>query len=202
MSLTHHGVFSRSFQASYKQSLSDFRHFYDDIHIYGELESAEQVFYMIPGLNGSPGQVRFVLPALFQTYGQKIFVRCCYLDEFSVRLPIWEKYTLANVEKKRQKIASDLQALAKATSKDLNIIISSNGFYDFLFALDLIGDPSLVKRLVIGWAACSPDGRNILLPVVQSRHPIRKGWFQASQRPPRNPVHPYPYPSESPTEYC
>ncbi len=144
------------FRKRYMESLGFYKHFYDDIHEYGSQESARKVFYFVPGISGVPGQIRFIFPSLFNRYGANMYVRCCYLPEFSATKPMWEKYTVENVDKKRDAIVEDLSALLSAHG-DVTVIASSNGFYDFLHAYDELNDARAGKRLTLLWGACAPD---------------------------------------------
>lgn len=140
----------------YIESLGFYRHFYDDIHEYGNRETARKVFYFIPGIGGVPGQIRFIFPSIFNLYGANIYIRCCHLPEFSATRPIWEKYTVANVDRKRDVIVDDLSALLSAHD-EVTVIASSNGFYDFIHAYDELNDARAGKRLTLLWGACAPD---------------------------------------------
>ncbi len=140
----------------YIESLGFYKHFYDDIYEYGSQTSARKVFYFVPGIGGVPGQIRFIFPSLFNRYGVNIYVRCCYLPEFSATEPIWEKYTVENVDKKRDAIVEDLSDLLSAHG-DVTVIASSNGFYDFISAYDVLNDARASKRLTLLWGACAPD---------------------------------------------
>ncbi len=144
------------FKKRYFESLRFYKHFYDDISEYGNRENPSKVFYFIPGINGTPGQIRFVLPSLFQRYGRDLYVRCCYLPEFSATTPIWEKYTIANMDRKRAVIVADLCALL-STYGDVTVIASSSGFYDFAHAYDEVADAAAAGRLKLVWGACAPD---------------------------------------------
>ncbi len=140
----------------YIESLGFYKHFYDDIYEYGSQKSARKIFYFVPGIGGVPGQIRFIFPSLFNRYGVNIYVRCCYLPEFSATAPIWEKYTVENVDKKRNAIVEDLSGLLSAHG-DVTVIASSNGFYDFISAYDALNDARAGKRLTLLWGACAPD---------------------------------------------
>ncbi|NIR30110.1 MAG: hypothetical protein GWN84_12505 [Gammaproteobacteria bacterium] len=144
------------FRKRYLESLRAYRHFYDDIHEYGSPKRAANVFYFIPGINGTPGQIRFVLPSLQRIFGQALYVRCCHLPEFSATRPIWEKYTLANVDAKRDVIVSDLLELLE-THGPVTVIVSSNGFYDFLYAYQTLKHRYGEPPLRVLWGACAPD---------------------------------------------
>ena len=120
------------FKREYLASLGCFALFYDDFAEYGDRD-APLAFYFVPGIDGVPGQVRFALPMLLRTVGPHIYVRSLHLEEFSAKRPIWEKFTPANVDKKRERIVADLDRLAGRHEK-LFVMCSSSGFYDFLSA--------------------------------------------------------------------
>lgn len=144
------------FKSRYLESLAHYKSFCDDIHEYGGERNARRVFYFIPGINGTAGQVRFILPSLFQKYGAHIYVRCCYLPEFSATRPIWEKYTLENVDRKRNVIVRDLGDLL-SRHDNVIVLVSSNGFYDFAHAYDDLAGAAAAGRLRLLWGACAPD---------------------------------------------
>ncbi|XCN74752.1 MAG: hypothetical protein Q3M24_08415 [Candidatus Electrothrix aestuarii] len=148
-------LYTKQFVTACKRSLqNDYRQFYDDFFEYGN-SSAETALYFIPGINGVPGQIRFALPSLMKRYGTDIYVRCLNVPEFSAKNPIWEKYSLANMERKRARLISDLNALGERY-KQVKIIVSSNGIYDFMFALRGL-DQSLLEKSVLFWVAVAPD---------------------------------------------
>ncbi len=144
------------FKKRYFESLEFYKHFYDDISEYGNKENPSKVFYFIPGINGVPGQIRFILPSLYRRYGHDIYARCCFLPEFSATTPIWEKYTVENMDRKRATIVADLSALLSAYG-DVTVVASSSGFYDFVHAYDALSDAAAVGRLKLVWGACAPD---------------------------------------------
>ena len=76
-------MLQQHFKSRYFESLGFYKHFYDDIWQYGSEENPDKVFYFIPGINGTPGQIRFALPSIFKQYGPNIYIKCCYLEEFS-----------------------------------------------------------------------------------------------------------------------
>ncbi|MHB1948576.1 MAG: hypothetical protein ACYCQI_10750 [Gammaproteobacteria bacterium] len=152
-------MFSQFFQKCYLNNLSDnYSLFYDDFHEYGNRESAEHAIYFIPGLNGTPGQVRLAMPAIKKNFGHKLYIKCLYLDEFSANRPVWEKYTLINIEKKALKIISDVTDLLKRFKK-INLFVSSNGFYDFAnaYAKEL---HKYKNDIILFWVACAPHKFN------------------------------------------
>lgn len=143
------------FRNHYLESLTDYKSFYDDIHEYGNPNRGEKCIYFVPGYNGAAGQIRFAFPSFSAYYGPDIYVRSCYLKEFSARKPIWEKYTVENLRKRRQKIVTDLEELA-LRFREIDVITSSSGFFDFLAALT--ETPSQVReKLKLAWVACAPD---------------------------------------------
>lgn len=94
-------MYSRSFQEAYLKSLADdYSLFYDDFYEYGNRTEAKHAIYFIPGLNGAPGQVRLAMPAIKKIFDEQPYIKCLYLDEFAAQVPVWEKYTLLNMEKK------------------------------------------------------------------------------------------------------
>lgn len=144
------------FRQRYLESLRAYRLFYDDFYEYGNARRAAHLFYFIPGINGTPGQIRFVFPSLFQRFGHHFYVRCCHLPQFSTTRPIWEKYTLANIDARRDVIVADLRELLEAHPA-VTVIASSNGFYDFLYAYQALGRAYRDARLRVLWGACAPD---------------------------------------------
>jgi len=144
------------FRRRYLESLRDYKHFYDDIHEYGSERRARRVFYFVPGINGTPGQIRFVLPSLHRVFGPDIYVRCCHLSEFSALRPIWEKYTRENMDRKRDVIVQDVVELLAHHGR-LTVIASSNGFYDFLHAHERLRRRVDPDQLRVLWGACAPD---------------------------------------------
>jgi pimeloyl-ACP methyl ester carboxylesterase len=149
-------MFQSHFKKAYLNSLEhSTRFFYDDFCEYGSYEHAKNALYFIPGINGTPGQIRFTFPSLMREFGQDTYIKCLYLPEFSATQPVWEKYTIENVEKKRQQIIKDITALLKRFDT-LRVFCSSNGFYDFIAALSDIPKKDQ-KRLRLYWAAAAPD---------------------------------------------
>lgn len=143
------------FESCYMKSLNDFRYFYDDVYEYGCPDRADHVFYFIPGLNGVPGQIRFTLPAFYNAFGLRFYIRCLYLPEFSASHPIWDKYTPENMEKRRAVIRKDLERLTADHGK-VRVLVSSTGFYEFAAAFTDF-PPQLRDALSLMWAAASPD---------------------------------------------
>lgn len=133
---------SENFIKSYEKSLKQvYRYFYDDFEEYGNRD-ASHAFYFIEGIGGVPGQIRFAFPSIIKKWGTNVYIKSLHLKEFSAKEFIWNKYTLKNIEKKKEKIISDLNNLGKKY-KRVTIITSSNGFYDFAFAY-----PKLSKELL------------------------------------------------------
>ncbi len=143
------------FEQRYRVSLNAYRYFYDDVHEYGCAESADHVFYFIPGLNGVAGQVRFTLPAFHSVFGNRFYIRGLYMPEFSASCPIWEKYTEANLKKRRAIIQDDLEGLVARHGR-VYILASSTGFYEFAAAFGSF-PPVLRAALTLIWAAAAPD---------------------------------------------
>ena len=100
-SLGKTGAFALQFREKYLHSLHDLRFFYDDVAEIGNAETAEHAFYFVPGLNGTPGQMRFLLPSLIRVYGNNVYLKSLHLPEFSARVATWEKYTLENISQTR-----------------------------------------------------------------------------------------------------
>lgn len=142
------------FLKRYYDSLSTFRHFYDDLYEYGNPETCNEVFYFIPGMSGAPGQLRFGLPSIMQRFGNRIYVKCLHLDEFSSHRPTWTKYNKENLEKRRQKIAHDLTEMSKRFAR-IRVVVSSTGFYDFLGSYQQL--EQIEDKLVLYWLSCAPD---------------------------------------------
>ncbi len=148
-------MLSASFKAAYIESLKDnYSLFYDDFHEYGNRETAKHAVYFIPGLNGSPGQMRFAMPAIKKVFHNNVYIKCLFQKEFSADIPVWEKYSLDNLDKKSNTIVSDINDLLNDFDK-VSIFVSSHGFFDFVNAYKT----SLHKhknKLLLFWAACSP----------------------------------------------
>lgn len=144
------------FKKRYIESLGFYKHFYDDFYQYGSEDNPSEVFYFIPGISGTPGQVRFGFPSFFKRYGSDYYIRCCHLEDFSATQPIWEKYTVENVDKKRRVIIDDLKKLVERHNRVV-VVVSSNGFYDFVHAYDEIKSEGVSKNLKLLWVACAPD---------------------------------------------
>lgn len=152
-------MFQEHFKERYKESLGFYKHFYDDLWQYGSEKNPEKVFYFVPGLNGTPGQIRFALPSIIKRYGENIYIRCCHLKEFSALIPTWEKYTSDNIDKKRQIIIADLIELC-SRHDHVVVLTSSTGFYDFVGAYDEIVKCVSLDKLTLLWSACAPDHFN------------------------------------------
>jgi hypothetical protein len=149
------GIWAEHFRRAYLQSLGHHRQFYDDFSEYGRSDGARCAFYFIPGINGTPGQIRFALPSLLQRFGREIYLRACYLPEFSSNRPVWEKYSGDNVLKKRAQVARDLEHML-AEFPHVYVVASSNGFYDLVAAWDRL-PAGASRRLTLLWVACAPD---------------------------------------------
>ncbi|MBI5770997.1 MAG: hypothetical protein HZA93_24685 [Verrucomicrobia bacterium] len=150
------GLLARHFQHCYRQSLDDYRFFYDDITEIGNAATARHVFYFVPGINGTPGQMRFLLPSLTRVFGSQVYLKALHLPEFSARLPMWEKYSLAHVDRKIAQLRVDLHALL-ARFPRFAVLCSSNGFYDFMAAAEAFAPDEIESRIQLVWGACAPD---------------------------------------------
>ena len=147
-------MLKRIYTRSYINSLKyDHRHFYDDLDEYGNQDS-DTAFYFIPGINGTAGQIRFAIPNLIGKFGKDIFIKSCFLEEFSSKALIWDKYKLSNVLKKREKIVFDLNKMAQKNRR-LYIVASSSGFYDFLYAYGSLSEKVRDKSELL-WVAVAP----------------------------------------------
>lgn len=153
---THEGVFARLFRERYLRSLDDYRFFYDDLATLGDPSDAEYVVYFVPGINGTPGQIRFVLPSLTHVFGRRLYIKSLHLPEFSARRPTWLKYSLVNVDRKIARLQADLTDLL-ARHEHVIVIASSNGFYDFAAAAGRLPEDTLRERIHLVWGACAPD---------------------------------------------
>ncbi len=142
------------FVARYHESLFFYKYYYDDLRLVGDPERCSEAFYFIPGFNGTPGQVRFGLPSLFEKFGRDLYLKGLYLDEFSCRQPSWMKYSAKNLQKRRQRIVADLGEMAQRFSR-IRVVASSTGFYYFLAAW-----PEIEKNgceFILYWVSCAPD---------------------------------------------
>ena len=142
------------FLQRYCDALSNYRHFYDDLDEYGNPDTCNEVFYFIPGMSGTPGQLRFGLPSIVRKFGTRIYVKCLHLDEFSSQRPTWTKYTAENLQKRRRQIVRDLTELS-ARFRRIRIIASSTGFYDFLGSYQQL--EGIENSLILYWLSCAPD---------------------------------------------
>ena len=143
------------FENQYYKSLNYFRYFYDDLNEYGNPEQADAAFYFIHGFDGSPGQIRFALPSLYQKFKNRFYIRSLSLPEFSSITPIWDKYTPNNQDKRSSKIKEDLLDLSKKFER-VSIVASSTGFYDFLPVYHQL-PKDVQKSLQLFWVASAPD---------------------------------------------
>jgi hypothetical protein len=150
------GRFAAHFKARYLRSLDDYKFFYDDVEEIGSPDTADYVFYFVPGISGTPGQMRFMLPSLTRVFGPRVYLKALHLAEFSAHRPIWEKYTAANLEKKLQRLREDLSALLSRHAR-VAVLCSSNGFYDFAAAASDFPKETLAQRVQLVWGACAPD---------------------------------------------
>ena len=149
-------MFEQLFRRRYLESLSFYKYFYDDVREYGSPANPGRVFYFIPGFCGVAGQVRFSFPNLHARYGNDFYLTCCHLDEFAASRPNWEKYTTANLDARRAVIVADLEALLERYG-EVVVLVSSNGFYDFVHAYDELAGAAAEGRLKLLWGACAPD---------------------------------------------
>ncbi len=148
-------IFTDKFIEAYAQALrEDYRFFYDDFDEYGK-KDVETAIYFIPGINGTPGQIRFIIPSILKNFGKDVFIKSCQLDEFAADKFIWDKYKLENLDKRKDCIVTDLNNLAKKHKRVL-IFASSNGFYDFVHAYPDLSD-ELKQKIEVFWSAVAPD---------------------------------------------
>ena len=146
---------AKQFKNAYLDSLSNnLSSFYDNVNEYGNPNS-KNCIYFIYGTDGSPGQVRFGLPAVSRYFSDDFYLRGLYIPEFSSRKPTWEKYTIKNIEKKITKIVDDLTELTHRYGKII-VCCSSAGFYDFKAALARLS-ASVHSLLTVFWISCAPD---------------------------------------------
>ena len=153
--IEYRGRYTDAFLKKYHQSLLYYKHFYDDINEYGDIAAADELFYFIPGFNGTAGQVKFGLPALQQRFGHRFYAKCLHLEEFSCYNPCWVKYNEANLRKRQETIVADLQQLA-LHGKPVNIIVSSVGFYDLVSVGKKI-EPFAESFGKVYWLSAAPD---------------------------------------------
>jgi len=148
-------MLSEHFKKKYLHHLENaYTLYYDDLSEYGNPLTATEVLYFIPGTDGVPGQIRFILPSLLRHFGKNIYIKCLYLDEYSASRPVWEKYTIANCNRRKETIIQDLLTLAKRHAH-INVLTYSNGFYDFLHTSNELAH--IHKQLTLHWTACAPD---------------------------------------------
>lgn len=147
--------YTKAFIKAYERSLEvHYRYFYDDFNEYGNKE-ARQAIYFIGGIGGVPGQIRFAFPSIIKYFGTDIYIRSLSLKEFSAKEMIFNKYTLENMDKRREKIVADLNGMGEKY-QSITIVASSNGFYDFLYAYAGLSRQVLSKSELI-WCAVAPD---------------------------------------------
>jgi len=150
------GLFAHRFKTRYLRSLEDYKFYYDDLEEIGCEDRADHVFYFVPGINGTPGQMRFMLPSLTRVFGPRVFLKALHLREFSARRPTWEKYTAANLDCKLQRLREDLTGLLARHAR-VAVLCSSSGFYDFAAAASGLPRDLLADRVQLVWGACAPD---------------------------------------------
>jgi hypothetical protein len=150
------GVFAPAFLRAYRRSLNDLRLFYDDIAEIGNPASADAAFYYVPGIGGTPGQMRFALPAMEHAFGSRIYAKAASLPEFSARVPIWEKYSAENAARKLAELRRDLAMMCRRFHCFV-VVCSSNGLYDFLAAASTFPAGELESRVALAWISCAPD---------------------------------------------
>ncbi len=147
-------LLTNQFLKKYHYSLFYYKHFYDDFHEFGNKLESDFIFYFIPGFNGTPGQIKFGIPSILRAFGNNVYIKSCFLPEFSCNLPTWLKYTQANMELKRKAIVKDLTELAKL-GKKVRVVVSSSGFYDFLSIFPKLSP--IKSQLILYWVSCAPD---------------------------------------------
>jgi hypothetical protein len=150
------GLLATRFIAAYRRSLSDYRLFYDDIAEIGNPSRAKHAFYFVPGISGSPGQMRFALPSLSRTFGPRVYMKGLDVPAFATGVPVWDKYTVPNTERKLAQLREDLTALLHRFDR-LVVVCSSNGLYDFLAAAAKFPRGDLESRVQLVWVSCAPD---------------------------------------------
>jgi hypothetical protein len=150
------GAAARHFLARYRRSLADYRLFYDDVAEVGNPDQATHAFYYVPGISGSPGQLRLALPSLVRVFGPRIFAKGLNAADFSATRPIWEKYTVENTDRKLEQLRADLRVMLDRFEHFV-VVCSSNGLYDFLAAASGFLPGELEQRTHLLWASCAPD---------------------------------------------
>ena len=150
------GRFARHFRACYLRSLADYKLFYDDVEEIGCADDADYVFYFVPGISGTPGQMRILLPSLTRVFGRRIFLKALHVPEFSAHRPVWEKYTAAHLDRKLARLRNDLATLLARHAR-ITVLCSSNGFYDFAAAVNAWPRERLAGRVQLVWGSCAPD---------------------------------------------
>ena len=112
--------------------------------------------YFVPGISGTPGQMRMALPSLSRVFGPRIYMKALHTPAFSASVPIWDKYTVDNTDEKLAMLRDDLVAMLKRFDR-IVVMCSSNGVYDFLAAASTFAPGELEARVDLGWVACAPD---------------------------------------------
>jgi hypothetical protein len=175
------GRFAARFRECYLRSLQDYRFYYDDLNEIGSAADAEHVFYFVPGTNGTPGQMRFMLPSLVRVFGPRIHLKALHLPEFSAKVPMWEKYTVPHVQRKLARLQSDLAGLLERHER-VTVLCSSSGFYDFAAAAGEWTSSLPLGRVHLVWGACAPDRfehsrwEDVLYPLNGFTHEGHKWW--------------------------
>jgi hypothetical protein len=150
------GRFAPRFLNAYLDSLNDYRQFYDDIAEIGNPNVGEYGMYFVPGISGTPGQMRLALPSLTRVFGAQIAIKALFIPSFSARQPIWDKYTVENTDEKLARLRADLVALLERFDRII-VTCSSNGVYDFLAVASTFPPGELESRVELAWVACAPD---------------------------------------------
>jgi hypothetical protein len=175
------GRFAARFRECYLRSLQDYRFFYDDLNEIGSPGEAEHAFYFVPGTNGTPGQMRFMLPSLVRVFGPRLHLKALHLPEFSAKVPMWEKYTVPHVERKLARLRTDLAEMLERFGR-VTVLCSSSGFYDFAAAVGEWVSGLPPGRINLIWGACAPDRfehsrwEDVLYPVNGFTHEGHKWW--------------------------
>ena len=150
------GRYAPKFLQAYLDSLNDYRQFYDDVSEIGNPNVAQYGMYFVPGISGTPGQMRLALPSVTRVFGSDIAMKALFIPSFSARQPIWDKYTVENTDEKLAKLRADLVGLLERFERII-VTCSSNGVYDFLAVASTFAPGELESRVELAWVACAPD---------------------------------------------
>jgi hypothetical protein len=112
------------------------------------------VFYFIHGFGGAPDQIKLIINVIRKHYtDHKIIIKCAnHVNASNVKLRAHIRYSKENIELFHKLILDDINLLLKKYKKNINIIVSSNGMYDFMSIYSYLNKNTL-KNLTLIWVA-------------------------------------------------